>query len=474
MNQIEAAKIAIQAAIQKANDSFLHFVLWTKPDYSPQWFHKYLAQKLQDFERGKIKKMMVFMPPQHGKSEMTTRRFPAYLLGKDPKRKIALGTYSATLAQSFNRDIQRVIDDSVYSQIFPETLLNESNVVTDAKKGYVRNSEMFETVGHRGFVKTVGRGGSLTGTPVDIGIIDDPLKDRAEAMSHTIRDGLWSWFTDVFETRLHNDSQILIILTRWHEDDLAGRILQRDPHEWEVVTFEALKTENYNPHDPRIVGEALWENKHSRVRLEKVRDSNPFTFNSLYQQNPQPNRDALIFPNHIIGDFDNNLSYCYGMDFGFTIDPTTLVRVAVDNRNKRIYIEEIMYDLGNLRGTDDIYNAVKCRLINDSDLIVGDSHGQQGRLIYDLRVKGLNIVECAASKIIDDIIPMQDYQIVVTPDSVNVQRELKGYIWNDKKAGIAISENDHTIDPTRYAFNRLKNGDAKRRVSTVSKYKKAW
>ena len=214
MNKNEAFLIAIEEAKKSARNHLSDFILWTKPDYQMEWFHKMLCEKLDRFASGEIKKMMVFMPPQHGKSEITTRRFPAYLLGRKPKTKVALGTYSATLASSFNRDIQRIIDNDDYHEIFPDTLLNESNVVSDSKGGYMRNSEIFETVGHRGFVKTVGRGGSLTGTPVDIGIIDDPLKDRAEADSITIRQGLWSWYVDVFESRLHNDSQQLIILTR--------------------------------------------------------------------------------------------------------------------------------------------------------------------------------------------------------------------------------------------------------------------
>src|SRR5690606_16696316 len=168
-----------------------------------------------------------------------------------PKTKICVCSYSATLAESFNRDIQRIIDDIPYHDVFPETVLNESNVTTDAHGAYLRNSEIFETVGFRGFVKTVGVGGSLTGTPIDVGIIDDPFKDREEAMSTRIRDKVWSWYTDVFRTRLHNESQELVIMTRWDQDDLAGRILKRE-NDWEVVTFQAIKERDI-PGDPRNI-----------------------------------------------------------------------------------------------------------------------------------------------------------------------------------------------------------------------------
>jgi hypothetical protein len=273
------------ARAELANREFSEFVPYIMPTYQMQWFHRVICDKLQAFERGEIKKLMLFVPPQHGKSQLSTRMFPAYLLGKDPKRKIVVASYNATLASRFNRDIQRSMDNPLYHDVFPEVYLNNSNVVT-VSDSWLRNSEIFETVGFGGFVKTVGRGGALTGTPVDIGIIDDPLKDRQEAMSSTIREALWSWYVDVFESRLHNDSQQIIIQTRWHEEDLGGRLLARD-NDWEVVVFEAIKEHEFD-YDPRAIGEALWPEKHSLERIEKIRDTSPLTFNSLYQQSPRP------------------------------------------------------------------------------------------------------------------------------------------------------------------------------------------
>lgn len=275
-----------------ASRNFADFVKYLHPDYSMKWFHKLICDKIELFEQRKIKKLMIFVPPQHGKTELTTRKAPPYFLGKNPDRKIAIATYNATLAARFNRDIQRNIDNEKYYDVFPNTYLNESNVVT-VSQNYLRNSEMFEIVGHKGFVKTVGRGGALTSTTVDIGIIDDPIKDRAEAMSPTIRESLWSWYQDVFETRLHNDSQQILIQTRWHEEDLAGRLLQRD-NDWEVVVLEAIKETDY-PYDPRHIGEALWPDKHSLQRIQKIKQTSPITFNSLYQQSPKPNDEIGIF-----------------------------------------------------------------------------------------------------------------------------------------------------------------------------------
>ena len=287
------------------------------------------------------------MPPQHGKSQLTTRLFPAYQLGKDPNKKIVIASYNATLATRFNRDIQRVIDDIKYHDIFPETILNESNVVT-VSESFLRNSEIFEIVGHKGFLKAVGRGGALTGTPVDIGIIDDPIKDRAEAMSEVIREGLWSWYQDVFETRLHNDSQQLLIQTRWHEDDLAGKLLRRDS-DWDVIVLEAIKETEKN-YDPREFGEVLWGSKHSLERIQKVKETSPITFNSLYQQSPKNVDDmGLLWNRDIIDRFrikvlPENLKIVIAIDPAITSsansDETGLIVVGKDSNDKGYVIED--------------------------------------------------------------------------------------------------------------------------------------
>ena len=335
------------ARAELAKRNFADFVQYVTQHYEMQWFHSYLCKKLDAFERGEIKKLMVFMPPQHGKSELTTRKFPAYLLGKNPNRKMVVSSYNATLASQFNRDIQRVIDSQEYHDIFPKTLLNESNVVT-ISASYLRNSEIFEIVNYYGFLKSCGRGGALTGTPIDIGIIDDPIKDRAEAMSVTIREGLWSWYKDVFETRLHNNSQQLIILTRWHEDDLAGKLLKRDK-DWELVVFEGIK-ETENEYDPRQMGEALWQNRHSLERLLKVKQTSPLTFNSLYQQSPKPLDNIGIYWNRLILEQHRTDIYTpkrvvIGVDPATTAtmdsDETGIIVVCNDDNGKGYVLEDL-------------------------------------------------------------------------------------------------------------------------------------
>ncbi|MCM1168914.1 MAG: phage terminase large subunit [Bacteroides sp.] len=279
----------------EASGKFRQFIPYVNPSYRRQWFHGVIADRCQALLEGKVRNLMVFVPPQHGKSEIISRSFPAFALGRNPELKIVGCSYSATLAQQFSRSIQRIIDSKEYAAIFPETFLNGSNVRT-VTRGFLRNVDMFEVVGHRGFYKAQGVCGGLTGTAVDIAIIDDPIKDAIEAYSATYRERVWEWYTSVLLTRLHNESRQLFIMTRWHEDDLAGRILQKEADKWEVLTLPAIREtlEDGNGFDPRAVGEALWPERHNIDRLLDAQTRSPRVFSALYQQHPTADGGNII------------------------------------------------------------------------------------------------------------------------------------------------------------------------------------
>lgn len=267
------------------------FLGYANPKYQAEWFHILIADYCQQLFEGKIKKLMLFMPPQHGKSEIISRKFPAWALGRDPDLKIVGSSYSADLAEQFSRSIQRTIDSEEYHAIFPDTYLSGSIIQRNnetSSRNCLRNVDYFETVGHHGFYKAVGVGGGLTGTPVDIAIIDDPVKDATEAYSATYRERVWNWYNTVLSTRLHNDSKQLFIMTRWHEDDLAGRLLKAEPEEWTVVVIPAIceKEHDGELHSERHIGEALWPQKHSLQKLQKQKKRAPREFSALYQQQP--------------------------------------------------------------------------------------------------------------------------------------------------------------------------------------------
>lgn len=248
--------------------------------------------------------------PTHN-SEGSSRKLPSFMLGLDPDKKICIGSYAATIARDFNRDVQRIIDTPRYRELFPETYLNGSNVVTMANT-YLRNSDVIEMVGRKGSLRVVGRGGSLTSKTVDVSILDDVYKDYAEGNSPIVRNAAWKWYTTVVRTRLHNDSQELIVFTRWHDDDLIGRIEKSgetviDIKSWDDVknipagawvriNFEGLKTGEPTEIDPREPGAALWDRRHSRAKLEGQRALDPVQFQCLYQGNPG-NAEGKLYRN---------------------------------------------------------------------------------------------------------------------------------------------------------------------------------
>ncbi len=281
---------------REAIKRFPVFLDYSNPSYSRQWFHTLIAEKCQQLIQGTLgsDRLMLFMPPQHGKSEVVSRKLPAWALGYNPLLKIVGTSYSADLAQGFSRSIQRTIDSTEYSEVFPNTFLNNQRIKNDDRRSWVRNVDMFETVGYGGFYKAVGVGGSLTGTPADLGIIDDPVKDALEAGSPTYRQRVWEWYTDVFLTRLHNESKQILIMTRWHEDDLAGRLLKSEPEKWVVINIPAIREDMSNNEDPRKVGEPLWEERHSLQRLRDVEQRSPRTFAALYQQRPVINGGNIV------------------------------------------------------------------------------------------------------------------------------------------------------------------------------------
>lgn len=248
--------------------------------------------------------------PTHN-SEGSSRKLPAFMLGLDPDRKICIGSYAATIARDFNRDVQRIIDTPRYRELFPGTYLNGSNVVTMANT-YLRNSDVIEMVGRKGALRVVGRGGSLTSKTVDVSILDDVYKDYAEGNSPIVRAAAWKWYTTVVRTRLHNDSQELIVFTRWHDDDLIGRIEKSGetiidvkcwadledvtPGAWVRINFEGLKTGEPTEIDPREPGAALWESRHSKQKLEAQKALDPVQFQCLYQGNPGSAEGRLYQP----------------------------------------------------------------------------------------------------------------------------------------------------------------------------------
>ena len=285
-------------------EDLLSFTRHTLPSFAPAPFHLAYYEVLTRFAMGEIKKLMITMPPQHGKSEGATRRLPAFVLGQDPDKRIAIVSYNAIKARKFNRELQRIMDDDRYYELFPQTLLaGQASYQEQGRRSrnYARNSDECEIVGYQGSFKTIGVGGSLTGEPVDMLIMDDLYKDASSAWSPVIRQNVADWYDTVASTRLHNDSQQLLVFTRWHMEDLAGRLLEQEgvydpienPQGWLLVSFPAIQNRPPSEQDPRVEGEPLWPERHSLEKLLEIKGRSPTVFESLYQQNPQPSQGLM-------------------------------------------------------------------------------------------------------------------------------------------------------------------------------------
>lgn len=433
-----------------ARRNFIEFVKYTKSDYDVQWFHEVLAEHLQAFAEGRIKKLMIFMPPQHGKSELVSRRLPAFLLGLNPKLKIAVCSYSADLSSGFNRDCQGIITDDNYKDLYPDTQLNSKNVSTDARFGVLKNSKVFETVKYKGGFRAVGVGNPLTGKMVDIGIIDDPVKDAVDADSPTMRARNWNWYDTVFRTRLHNNSQVLLTMTRWHQEDLAGKILASDDApNWVVLKLPAIRTETmHHASDKRRVGEALWESQHSAYEIKL---SNERTFEALYQQNPMPPKGGLVFPEvRIVDRMPEGLNKLgIGLDFGYSNDPTAAYLCGVDNATKTIYLDQLIYQTGLVNSEI----AAILKPYNRLDLYCDN----EPKSIEELRRAGLRMAKAAtkgAGSILAGIAILREYRIAITARSHGIINEQSKYVYKTDGYGNPTNEPidsfNHAWDAVRY------------------------
>lgn len=293
LKRLNLTKQLIDAKIFRAQNRLRWFIDYTMPSFQCQWFNELVCKEIDNFLKSTtVNKLAIFQPPQTGKSETVSRRLPAYILGRNPNLKVVAASYSADLSSKFNREVQRIIDEPNYKKLFPETMLKGNKVLTledieQKQTTSIRTLSEFEIVNHSGFYKSVGIGGNLTGQTCDFGIIDDPIKDSLQANSLTYRNRLWDWYNDVFLTRLHNKSKIIYCQTRWHDDDLWGRILKKED-DWKVIVLPGLKEDNNNPYDIRKIGEALWEEKHSAKSYREAQQRSPRTFASLIQQRPAP------------------------------------------------------------------------------------------------------------------------------------------------------------------------------------------
>lgn len=265
------------AALEEARSRLLAFTRRTFPGFQVSPHHELLAEYLEAVEAGAIRRLIVELPPRHGKSELVSIRFPAWLLGRRPERQVIVASYAADLALTFSRQARNLLDAPQWP--FPDVRLAPDasatrHWLTDRNGGYL----------------AAGVGGPITGHGAHAFVIDDPVKNAEEAASEIMRERVWSWYISTARTRLQPDAVIVLCLTRWHEDDLAGRLIERQEQGgeyWEVLKLPALAEEG----DPlgRAIGDPLWPEWFGRAALDATRQTvGSRVWSALYQQHPTP------------------------------------------------------------------------------------------------------------------------------------------------------------------------------------------
>jgi len=272
-----------------ARRSLLNFTNFTYPTYKAEPFHRFVAETLDKVVSGEIDRLMLFAPPQHGKTELVSVRLPAYWFGKRPEDPIILTSYAASLAYRNSRHARNVLESDAYQRLFP-------NVTTRSQS---RAVDHWEIAGHQGGLVAAGVGGPITGHGAMLGIIDDPFENWKQAQSETYRDRVWEWWRATFRTRIWEGGGIVLIMTRWHEDDLAGRLLLHDKDRWMVLRLPALSEGKARDPLGRRKGEPLCPQRFSKAALREIRsDVGSLAWNAEYQglpTRPEGNRFKRVW-----------------------------------------------------------------------------------------------------------------------------------------------------------------------------------
>ncbi len=354
----EQALLERALVAKKAQDDLLTFTKFTMPDptdkdnvykslYEDEAFHRSVAAALTDFVEGRLgtQQLIFVMPPRHGKTALGTKSMAAWVSGKHPDWDIAVASYSDTMAEDMGADTRAIMRTPNFHQVFPQHRLRRG--------GNAKSNIQTETGGRLVFV---GRGGALTGRGMMLGIGDDIFKDDAEAQSQTVRDAAWSWFTKVFMTRRMGPKLVLLSTTRWHSDDVIGRLTDpENPHynaiesaKWKIIRLPAIAEDD----DVlgRKVGEALWSGRYSLDFLQSQQRLDPLGFSALYQQRPTV-ADGVLFRRETIQYYTpeqlpaNLRIYCasdHAVSTKQRNDPSCFLKIGVDPQDN-IYLLECIW-----------------------------------------------------------------------------------------------------------------------------------
>jgi predicted phage terminase large subunit-like protein len=506
MNNIAVDNAINELYMHTARTTMAGFMLYMKNDYELMWYNRLICSKLDDFANCKSNRLIINMPPQHGKSELISRKLPAFLFGRNPNEKIIAASCDATLASKFSKDVQRIIDTNIYKNLFPATYINskDNRQERNLDTHYIRTNRFFEICKNNGYYQCAGVGGSINGESATVLILDDPYVNYQSANSSTIREGIWDWFVSTFLTRKSSELlRVLIVHTRWHEDDITGRLLTLEPEDWDVVSLPAIANEESvsSGYDIRQLGEPLWANRHPLIELEKTKErSGSIVWNSVYQQRPSPqgsglfNRKNFVYANLINGLYSftaNNVSYTYNASDCYRFATCDLSITASSNSDYTVvsiidYINGfiILHDVyrKQVDGADHI-DIIKSLIQSyNIKLMYIENNQYQSTLVQSALMQGLPVQGVRADK-------SKELRAL----GIAAKFEAKKVIFNNNISSLNVLENellqfpqgknDDFLDAMSYAANAVmninqyiyefsKNNNTGKQVNKTLKYNK--
>ena len=442
-------ELKLQAAAQ---DNFLNFVRVMWPDFVKGPHHSKTAAKLQELADGKIKRLIVNMPPRHTKSEFASFLFPAFMMGMNPKLKIIQTTHTAELAYRFGRKVRNLMGTGEYKNVFENV-----NLSADSKA-----AGRWET-NYGGEYFAAGVGGAITGRGADLLIIDDPHSEQ-DALSETAMDSAYEWYTSGPRQRLQPGGRILIVMTRWSTKDLTGQLMkaQTEPKadQWEVVEFPAILPSN----------EPIWPQYWKLEELESVKASlTEQKWQAQWQQNPVSEEGSIIKREwwkiweeedppemvHIIQSYDTAFSKKETADFSaistwgifYPKDSYKPHAILMDCKKGR-------WDFPELKKT-----AMEEYRYWDPETILIEAKASGMPLTDELRAMGIPVVNFTPSKgndkhvRVNSVAPLFEAGMVWRPDERWAEEMV------EECAAFPFGEHDDLVDSMTQAMLRFRQGN---------------
>ena len=447
----ELRKLQIKVA-EESRSSYLTFVKKVWPDFIAGSHHKIFAKKLEDVSRGKIKRLIVNMPPRHTKSEFASYFLPAWMIGKNPKLKIIQATHTAELAVRFGRKAKHLMDTEEYKEVFPTRLMEDSKAA--GRWETEQGGEYF----------AVGVEGAVTGRGADLLIIDDPHSEQ-DAMSKKALDRAYEWYTAGPRQRLQPGGRIVLVMTRWNKGDLTGLLqkAQSEPKadQWEVVEFPAIMPS----------GKPVWPEYWDIEQLESVKASVALPkWNAQYMQNPTSEEGALIkrewwrkWPetrgiphcDYVIQSYDTAYLKKETADFS-AITTWGVFRENEDSKPNLILLDAVKdrFEFPDLRR-----EALKLYKYWEPEIVLVEAKAAGLPLIYELRNMGIPVISFTPSRgndkhsRVNAVSPMFEAGQIWAPTHLQFAQEVM-----EECAAFPFGEHDDLVDSTTQAVMRFRQG----------------